>query len=91
MKLRQRIVDQPLLYLKVDEAQKAAVPEEDLTALRDVESVAGVCGRARKGFREGSFLRLPEARRPHLTAAWRETRLAFDALAGLIDEEGVPC
>jgi hypothetical protein len=87
--LRQRIVEQPLLYLKVDDAVKVAEPDEDVTALRDLEAIAGVCGRARKGLREGAYVRLREERRPQFAAAWKETRLAFDALAGLVAEEGV--
>lgn len=87
--IRQRIAEQPLLYLKVDDAVKAAEPDEDVTALRDLESIAGVCGRARKGLREGAYVRLREERRPQFAAAWRETRLAFDALAGLVAAEGV--
>lgn len=87
--VRQHIVEEPLLYLKVDDALKEAAPDEDLTALREVEAVAGVCGRARKGFRDGAYLRLREERRPQLTAAWTEARLAFDALAKLLAEEGI--
>lgn len=87
--VRQRIVEQPLLYLKVEDAVGADASDEDLTALRDVEAVAGTCGRARKGLREGSYTRLPEHRRPQLVAAWAEARLAFDALAKLLAEEGV--
>lgn len=89
--VRRQIAEQPLLYLKAEDALKAAELDEDLTALRDVEAVAGVCGRARKGLREGAFVRLPEHRRPQLAGAWKEARLAFDALAGLLAEEGVGC
>lgn len=89
--IRQQIAGQPLLYLKAEDAVAATAPDEDLTALRDVEAVAGVCGRARKGLREGAFVRLPEHRRPLLAGAWKEARLAFDALAGLLAEEGVGC
>lgn len=89
--VRRKIADQPMLYLKAEDAVNAAEVDEDLTALRDVEAVAGVCGRARKGLREGAFVRLPEHRRPQLAGAWNEARLAFDALAGLLAEEGVGC
>lgn len=89
--VRQQIVAQPLLYLKAEDAVKDAAPDEDVTALRDVEAVAAVCGRARRGLREGSYVRLAEERRPHLLGAWKEARLAFDALAGLLAEEGVGC
>ena len=89
--VRRQIAERPLLYLKAEDAVKAAEVDEDLTALRDVEAVAGMCGRARKGLREGAFVRLPEHRRPQLAGAWKEARLAFDALAGLLSEEGVGC
>ena len=87
--LRQRIVAQPLLYLRADDAARAADPEDDVTVLRDVEAVAGVCSRARKGLREGAYQRLPGHRRAELRAAWTEARLAFDALSRLLREEGV--
>jgi ParB/RepB/Spo0J family partition protein len=87
--VRQRIAEQPLLYLKVDDAVKAAEPDEDVTALRDVEAITGMCGRARKGLREGTYIRLREERRSEFAASWRETRLAFDALEGLLAKEGV--
>lgn len=89
--VRLQIAAQPLLYLKAEDAVKAAEVDEDLTAIQDVEAVAGMCGRARKGLREGAFVRLPEHRRPQLAGAWKEARLAFDALAGLLSEEGVGC
>ena len=87
--LRQRICEQPLLYLKVEDAIRAAESDEDVTALRDLEAIAGVCGRARKGLREGSYVRLREERRPQLLAAWREANLAFDAVTGVLADEGV--
>jgi hypothetical protein len=89
--VRQQIVDQPLLYLKVDEALKHKGPEDaaDLTAVRDVEAIAGVCGRARKGLREGAYVRLREEHRKQFDAAWQEARLAFDAVKSLVAKEGV--
>jgi ParB-like chromosome segregation protein Spo0J len=89
--VRQRIVDQPLLYLKVDEALKHKDPEDaaDLTAVRDVEAIAGVCGRARKGLRDGAYVRLREEHRKQFDAAWQEARLAFDAVKSLVAKEGV--
>lgn len=86
--VRRKIAEQPLLYLKVEEATQAA-DDEDVGALRDVEAVAGACGRARKGLREGSFARLREERRPELDAAWTEASLAFSALLRALGEEGV--
>ena len=89
--VRQQIVDQPLLYLKVGEALKHKGPEDaaDLTAVRDVEAIAGVCGRARKGLREGAYVRLREEHRKQFDAAWQEARLAFDAVKSLVAKEGV--
>lgn len=89
--VRQQIAEQPLLYLKAEDSVKEAEVVEDLTAIRDVEAVAGMCGRARKGLREGAFVRLPEHRLPELESAWKEARLAFDALARLLAKEGVGC
>lgn len=87
--VRQQIAEHPLLYLKVENAAKIAASDEDISALRDVEAIAGVCGRARKGLREGSYVRLREERRPQLLAAWREADLAFAAVAGVLAQEGV--
>jgi ParB/RepB/Spo0J family partition protein len=61
--VRQQIVEQPHLYLRAEAAVKPAEPEEDLAALRDLEAVAAMCGRARKNLREGSYMRLREERR----------------------------
>ena len=89
--VRQCIVDQPLLYLKVDDALKHKDPEDnaDLTAVRDIEAIAGVCGRARKGLRDGTYVRLREEHRAQFVAAWQEARLAFHAVRDLIVKEGV--
>ena len=89
--VRQKIVEQPLLYLKVDEALKHKDPEDnaDLTAVRDVEAIAGVCGRARKGLRDGTYVRLREEHRAQFDAAWQEARLAFHAVRDLVVREGV--
>ena len=89
--VRQKIVEQPLLYLKVDEALKHNDPAEDadLTAVRDVEGIAASCGRARRGLREGAYVRLREEHRLQFVAAWQEARLAFDAVSGLVRKEGV--
>ena len=89
--IRQRIVEQPLLYLKVDDALKHADPADnaDLVAVRDLEAIAGVCGRARKGLREGAYVRLREKHRAQFVSAWKEARLAFDAVRRLVTQEGV--
>ena len=89
--VRQNIAEQPLLYLKVDGAlkHKDPVDDADMTAVRDVEAIAGVCGRARKGLRDGGYVRLRDEHRPQFASAWEEARLAFDAVRKLIAKEGV--
>lgn len=89
--VRQKIAEQPLLYLKVDEALKHKDPEDtaDLTAVRDVEAIAGVCGRARKGLRDGAYVCLREEHRAQFVSAWQEARMAFDAVRSLVAKEGV--
>ncbi len=89
--VRERIAEQPLLYMKVDDALKHKDPEDDadLTAVRDVEAIAGVCGRARKGLRDGAYVRLREEHRAQFVSAWEEARLAFDAVKSLVAKEGV--
>lgn len=87
--VRQRIADQPLLYLKVEEAQNDPADDADLTAVRDIEAIAGVCGRARKGLRDGAYVRLREEHRKQFAAAWQEAQLAFDAVGALVRKEGV--
>ena len=88
--VRQRIAEHPLLHLKVDQAlqHKDAEDAADLTAVRDVEAIAGVCGRARRGLREGAYVRLREEHRAQFVSAWQEAQLAFDAVRGLVRKEG---
>lgn len=86
---RARIVDQPLLYLQVEEAVTTPDDPEDLELLTDVEAIAGSCGRARKHLRDGGLRRLPSTRRPQLVSAWKEARLAFTAVQALLSEEDV--
>jgi ParB-like chromosome segregation protein Spo0J len=87
--VRQRIADQPLLYLKVDEALTEPEDDADMTAVRDVEAIAGMCSRARKGLREGTYVRLRQEHRAQFVSAWQEARLAFDAVSRLVAKEGV--
>lgn len=86
---RERIAENPLLYLKVEDAIATPPDDEDLGLLGDVEAIAGCCGRARKRVRDGGLHRFPRTRRPQLAGAWKEARLAFDAVAALFAEEGV--
>lgn len=89
--VRQRIAEQPLLYLKLDEALKHRDPKDDadLTAVRDIEGIAAACGRARKGLREGAYVRLREEHQSQFAAAWEEASLAFDAVKSLVRSERI--
>lgn len=89
--VRQRIVEQPLLYLRINDALQPKAPgdDADLTAVRDLEAIAGACGRARKGLREGTYVRLREEHRAQFVSAWQEARLAFEAVSNLVAQEGV--
>ena len=85
--VRQQIVLHPMLYLKAEEEIRE--PTENIEALRDIEAISAACGRARKGLRTGTLAQLAAHRRPQITAAWEEAQLAFEALSGLLVEEGV--
>jgi hypothetical protein len=85
---RRRIVENPLLFLKVEEAL-APEPGEEAGLLGEIEAVASACGRARRSMRQGAARRLPVARRPSLAEAWREATLAFGSLGQLLRAEGL--
>jgi ParB/RepB/Spo0J family partition protein len=85
---RERIVDEPLLFLKTEETVGDEVDREDATLLDDLEAVAGCCRRARKHVRGGAVGRLVH-RREALIRAWTECSLAYAGLVDLLREEGV--
>jgi len=87
---RERIVEQPLLFLRTVEAGADGDPEDgdDVKLLEDLEAVAGTCRRARKHVRDGAVRRLAH-RREALIRAWSESSLAFAGLVDLMREEGV--
>lgn len=86
--LRERIVDQPLLYLKVEAAQPdktRPTPLEELaTAL---EGISGGCRRVRRRLREGVFAGANTAERTTVARSWQETRLSFEGLVEAITAE----
>lgn len=87
---RQRIVDNPLLYLKVAEevSRPAEDPEEAKrdALLRDMDVLCGVCHRARRRVRDAEGeLDHPTYRR-RLKQGWRESRLAFERLEERMEE-----
>lgn len=85
---RTRIVENPLLYLAVDEAVRSPPDDENLDLLGDIEAIAGACGRARRRMREGGLHGFPATHRPQLAGAWKEAGLAFTAVTALFVEEG---
>lgn len=86
---RVRIVENPLLYLQVEDAITPTEDPAGAELLANIEAIAGCCGRARKHLRDGGFHRLPASQRPQLEGAWKEANLAFSAVKSLLSEENV--
>ncbi len=79
--LRERIVDNPLLYLKVEAVPVKVIeptPLQDLAT--NLESISGSCRRVRKRLREGVFAGANPSDRTTVRLSWRETQLAFEGL-----------
>lgn len=77
---RQRIVERPDLLLRTEEAPGAAVvPDAEEKLAADLESIVGMCGRARKAVRAGVFPRGNSVAR----RAWTQ---AHEAMAALQEE-----
>lgn len=89
--LRGRIVDNPLLYLKIEELP--AVKELALTPLQELatnlESISGGCRRIRKRIREGVFADANTTELVTVSRSWSETQLAFEGLVHAINR-GLP-
>jgi hypothetical protein len=85
---RERIVEQPLLYLKTTEAEADPLDDEDVSLLDAIEAVAGSCRRAKKHVREGAVGRMSH-RREALCRAWTESSLSFAGLTDVLREEGI--
>lgn len=83
--IRRRIEDNPLLLLKTEEAVAEVPLDAEERVARDLEAVAGLCGRVRRQVRDGSFARANEA--PSATA-WRQAKDAFTALEREIGRVG---
>lgn len=88
---RERIVHRPRLYLQAEAAlePEPAVPDEDPAAplLGDLEGIAGLSRRARRRLREGVLHELDTRRRVLITRSSHESRLAFEGLTALLEEE----
>jgi len=85
---RRRIVEAPMLLLRVEEqdaGQPAADAEEQLA--QSLEGVAGLCRKARKAVREGAFPRGNTSfpRGNPARHAWGQAQEAFDALREEVD------
>lgn len=87
---RERIVEQPLLYLKTTAAEDEGDPldGDDVALLDTLEAIAGSCRRAKKQVRSGAVGRLSH-RREALCRAWTESSASFAGLDDLMREEGV--
>lgn len=74
---RARIVEHPMLLLKVEEATSPVSVDAEERLARDLEGVAGLCRRARHAVAEGVFARA-NRRLPEL--AWDQAAEAFHSL-----------
>ena len=86
---RQRLVEHPLLYLKVEE--ELAEPEvegEQLhgALLSGIEGLGGLSRRVRKLLRTDDASRIRGRHLKVLGNAWRESRAAFDSTASSVEE-----
>jgi len=81
---RARIVSHPLLYLRAEQAQREAEPPDPgaptavEATLQDIDVAGALCRRVRRRLVRG--LALPAEAQALFARAWRETRLAFEAL-----------
>ena len=83
---RERIVDQPHLFLKADEAiAEPEVEADEIDKLtEDFEGISGLCRRARRRLRAGVFARANRDGRTTASRSWEEAKLAFEALQTLM-------
>jgi hypothetical protein len=88
---RQAIIEQPVLYLEVDEQQETvAAPadpgtEREQRLLRDLGALAAICRRVREALREReSDLPWPTV----LRYAWQEAQAGFAAVVTVVVEGG---
>lgn len=86
--VRGRIVENPLLYLKANEAVSAKAPVDAGQALvGTLESVSGLCGKAKRWLRDGVFARANPESRQTLWRSWREVELAVEGLREVMNQE----
>lgn len=86
---RERIISEPHLFLKADEA--LAEPEIELDEAQkladDLEGISGLCRKARRRVRSGVFARANVESRATAKRSWEEAKLAFEGLQNLMRAE----
>lgn len=87
--LRKRIVEHPLLYLKVEAmpAEEAVEPTPLQDLATTLESISGACRRARRRVRDGVFAGANPSDTTTVRRSWREARLAFEGLTETLATE----
>lgn len=82
---RARIVEQPMLLLKAEEAVSPVSPDVEERLARDLEGIAGLCRRARRWVsracspgRTASSRRWPGSRRRRRSGRWRRRCVVLD-------------
>ena len=85
---RERIVAQPHLFLKVEEALTEPVLEpDDIDKLADeLDGISGLCRKARRRLRDGVFARANPEGRTRATRSWNEAPLAFEGVQALMSK-----
>lgn len=82
---RARIVAQPMLLLKADEALAPVPPDAEERLARDFEGIAGLCRRARRQTHQGAFPRV----NPSLASrTWEQALEAFRSLEEEVGRAG---
>ena len=86
--VRERIVNQPALFLKAEAAEDIPLKDDPIADLvRAIEVISGSCHGARKRLREAELHRLEGAACASVTRAFREADLAFGSVRSLLAEE----
>lgn len=85
---RERLLDDPLLYLKALAAARADLPPGDLgrSLASDLSALAGIAWRASQRVGQGALGTEQSYGRTHLASAWRAADSAFAALATAMKE-----
>ncbi len=86
---RQRIVDNPRLFLKAasELGTEPLALDDAERLLGDLEGIAGLCRRGRKRLRNGVLVAAADTDTEAILGAWQEAQLAYASLASRIAEE----